>query len=55
MAHFWFSQADAADLASRRHKERANYSFADGHAGPLLLSRVFNPPQLDLWNPSLAQ
>jgi prepilin-type processing-associated H-X9-DG protein len=55
MAHFWFAQADAADLASRRHKLRANYTFADGHAAAQPLVRVFNPPHTDLWNPSLAQ
>ncbi|NOS72312.1 MAG: DUF1559 domain-containing protein [Verrucomicrobia bacterium] len=55
MAHFWFSLADTADLAARRHKDRANYTFADGHSGLLPLNRVFGPPQLNLWNPSLAQ
>ena len=55
MPEFWYSQADAVDLASTRHKGRANYTFADGHASLLLLKGVFNPPQLDLWNPSLAQ
>lgn len=55
MAHFWSSLADTADLAARRHKERANYTFADGHAELLPLKRVFTPTQLDLWNPSLAQ
>ena len=55
MPEFWYSQADAVDLASTRHKGRANYTFADGHASLLLLNSVFNPPQLDLWNPLLAQ
>lgn len=55
MAHFWFSPADTADLAARRHKDWANYTFADGHAGLMPLNRVFGPPQIDLWNPSLAQ
>jgi len=55
MPEFWYSQADAVDLASTRHKGRANYTFADGHASLLLLNSIFNPPQLDLWNPLLAQ
>jgi prepilin-type N-terminal cleavage/methylation domain-containing protein/prepilin-type processing-associated H-X9-DG protein len=55
MPEFWYAQADAVDLASTRHKGRANYTFADGHASLLPLNRVFNPPQLDLWNPLLAQ
>ena len=55
MPEFWYSQADAVDLASTRHKERASYTFVDGHASLLLLKGVFNPPQPDLWNPSLPQ
>ncbi len=55
MAHFWFAAADAADLASSRHKQRANYAFADGHAALQPLARVFNPPKIDLWNPSRAE
>lgn len=55
MAHFWNSPADTADLAATRHKLRANYAFADGHAGILPLKKVFHPPDTDLWNPSLAK
>lgn len=55
MPHFWISQEDAQDLASRRHKNRANYTFADGHASLQLLKNIYFPPQNDLWNPSLAQ
>ncbi len=55
MAHFWFAATDAADLASGRHKQRANYAFADGHAALQPLARVFHPPQTDLWNPSRAE
>ena len=29
MPEFWYPQADAVDLASTRHKGRANYTFAD--------------------------
>ena len=54
MAHFWFTQTDAVDLAARRHRDRSNYAFVDGHASLLPLNRVFDPPLLDLWNPSLA-
>jgi len=55
MPHFWATPADAVDLAARRHKERANYAFADGHAALLPFHRVFAPPQVDLWNPLLAE
>jgi len=55
MAHFWYAQADAADLDATRHGQRANYAFADGHAARLPVARVFQPPHTDLWNPSLAK
>lgn len=55
MPHFWNTAADAADLAAIRHKQRANYAFADGHAMLLPLSRIFNPPQTDQWHPALAK
>ena len=55
MAHFWFAAADTADLASRRHQARANYTFADGHARVLPLNQVFDPPRTDRWNPGLAK
>lgn len=55
MAHFWSSPAETADLASARHRQRANYAFADGHSAALRLKQVFNPPQTDLWNPSRAE
>jgi len=55
MPHFWSSPADATDLAATRHKQRANYAFADGHASLQSLKQVFNPPQKDLWNPARAE
>jgi prepilin-type N-terminal cleavage/methylation domain-containing protein/prepilin-type processing-associated H-X9-DG protein len=55
MPHFWYTPTDAADLASTRHQQRANYTFADGHASMQPLVRVFDPPRVDLWNPALAQ
>jgi prepilin-type processing-associated H-X9-DG protein len=55
MAQFWITPADATDLASGRHQGRANYAFVDGHGALLALSSVFAPPQVDLFNPSLAQ
>jgi len=54
MAQFWYSPTDAVDLAATRHSGRANYTLADGHASLLPLHGVFDPPQLDLWNPLLA-
>ena len=51
MPEYWLSQNDAVDLASRRHNERANYTFADGHSELLPLSQVFNPPQTNRFDP----
>jgi prepilin-type N-terminal cleavage/methylation domain-containing protein/prepilin-type processing-associated H-X9-DG protein len=51
----WLSGADAAnEIASTRHKQKSNYAFVDGHAELLRLNQTYQPPQLDLWNPSLA-
>lgn len=55
MPHFWLSAKDATDLAAARHKQRANYAFADGHAALHPLERVFRLPETDLWNPSRAE
>ncbi|HEY5910437.1 MAG TPA: prepilin-type N-terminal cleavage/methylation domain-containing protein [Verrucomicrobiae bacterium] len=56
MPHFWLSLQDASDVASRRHKNRSNYNFADGHAAAVRLLTTYNPTNcVDLWNPSLAQ
>jgi prepilin-type N-terminal cleavage/methylation domain-containing protein/prepilin-type processing-associated H-X9-DG protein len=51
----WLSGTDAAnEIASTRHKQRSNYAFVDGHVELLRLNQTYQPPQLDLWNPSLA-
>ncbi len=56
MPHFWTSAADAAEVDSRRHSGRANYTFVDGHAQSLELKNTFDPPrQLDSWNPATAR
>jgi prepilin-type N-terminal cleavage/methylation domain-containing protein/prepilin-type processing-associated H-X9-DG protein len=54
MPHFWSTPSDAEDVDSKRHREKANYTFADGHGQLLPFSRIYSPPQIDLWNPSLA-
>jgi prepilin-type N-terminal cleavage/methylation domain-containing protein/prepilin-type processing-associated H-X9-DG protein len=53
----WSGVTDAeAEVASKRHREKSNYSFVDGHAEALRLPAVYNPAQgVDLWNPSLAR
>ena len=52
----WSTIADAgADVAWNRHLGKSNYVFVDGHGKLLSLICTFNPPQLDLWDPSLAQ
>jgi prepilin-type N-terminal cleavage/methylation domain-containing protein/prepilin-type processing-associated H-X9-DG protein len=55
MAHFWNSVSDAQDVDFTRHRWKANYAFADGHSQLLPFARTYAPPQVDLWNPSLAQ
>lgn len=55
MPHFWTSERDAADVAKRRHRQRSNYSFVDGHALSLPFPKTYaTRPMVDLWNPSLA-
>lgn len=56
MPEDWTTVADAgADVASTRHMGKSNYMFVDGHGKLLSLICTYNPPQLDLWDPSLAQ
>ncbi len=56
MGHFWLSLADAADVDQRRHGQRANYAFVDGHGDGREFRTTFDPAkQLDLWNPYLAR
>lgn len=56
MPHFWQSAVDASDVAQRRHGQRANYIFADGHAQALEFHATYAPANhTDQWNPSLAQ
>ena len=52
----WTTIADAeADVASTRHAGKSNYMFVDGHGELLSLICTYNPPQLDLWDPSMAR
>jgi prepilin-type N-terminal cleavage/methylation domain-containing protein/prepilin-type processing-associated H-X9-DG protein len=55
MPHFWMVPGDAEDVDSKRHRQKANYAFADGHSQLLPFARTYAPPHVDLWNPSLAQ
>jgi len=53
----WMTTADAeGEVASKRHKQKSNYAFVDGHTAPVKLSATFDPDkEIDLWNPSLAR
>ena len=52
MPEYWITIQDAMnDVASRRHRQKSNYSFVDGHAQLLPLAQTFFPPGLDWWNP----
>jgi prepilin-type N-terminal cleavage/methylation domain-containing protein/prepilin-type processing-associated H-X9-DG protein len=56
MPNFWTAPQDAADVASRRHGQRANYTFVDGHAEGRAFSTIFDPARnVDAWNPAKAQ
>ncbi len=56
MPNFWTSAQDAADLASRRHLGRANYTFVDGHAEARDFKTIYDPAHnVDAWNPAKAQ
>jgi prepilin-type N-terminal cleavage/methylation domain-containing protein/prepilin-type processing-associated H-X9-DG protein len=52
----WTCLADAqAEVASRRHKQKSNYAFVDGHAAARELRTTYDPDnQLDWWNPGTA-
>ncbi|HOX02277.1 MAG TPA: type II secretion system protein [Candidatus Paceibacterota bacterium] len=49
----WTTVADAeAEVASKRHGEKSNYSFVDGHTETRKLPTVYHPTfGVDLWNP----
>jgi len=52
MPNFWVNAQDAVDVASRRHGQRANYIFADGHTEACEFKNVFDPSRrVDLWHP----
>lgn len=56
MPNFWTSPQDAVDVASRRHSQRANYTFVDGHAEARGFKTIYNPVRgVDEWNPAKAQ
>jgi prepilin-type processing-associated H-X9-DG protein/prepilin-type N-terminal cleavage/methylation domain-containing protein len=56
MPEDWTQLADAmSDVASTRHSGKSNYLFVDGHVQLLPLTRTYQPPNLDCWNPALAQ
>ncbi|HHY85401.1 MAG TPA: hypothetical protein GYA07_07675 [Verrucomicrobia bacterium] len=51
MPNFWITADDASDVNSKRHRNRANYTFVDGHSEPLPFEQTYAPPKVDLWNP----
>jgi prepilin-type N-terminal cleavage/methylation domain-containing protein/prepilin-type processing-associated H-X9-DG protein len=55
MPNFWTAPQDALEVASRRHGQRANYTFVDGHAEGRDFKTIYDPTHnVDAWNPSLA-
>jgi prepilin-type N-terminal cleavage/methylation domain-containing protein/prepilin-type processing-associated H-X9-DG protein len=56
MPNFWTAPQDAVDVASRRHGQRANYTFVDGHAEARQFKSIYDPARnVDAWNPAKAQ
>jgi prepilin-type N-terminal cleavage/methylation domain-containing protein/prepilin-type processing-associated H-X9-DG protein len=56
MPNFWAAASDAVDVASRRHHQRSNYTFVDGHVEGREFTTIYDPPRkVDQWNPSLAR
>lgn len=56
MPNFWVTPADAAEVDAKRHRDKANYTFADGHGEARKFETTFQPARpLDQWNPSLAR
>jgi prepilin-type processing-associated H-X9-DG protein len=54
MAHFWLL-GGAVEVATRRHRESANYLWVDGHVSTEVFSDTFDLPRgLDRWNPGRA-
>lgn len=53
MPNFWTAPLDAVDVASRRHRQRSNYSFVDGHAEGRAFTRIYDPAKrVDAWHPA---
>lgn len=56
MPEDWTQLSDAmSDVAYTRHSGKSNYLFVDGRVLLLPLTRTYQPPALDSWNPALAQ
>jgi prepilin-type N-terminal cleavage/methylation domain-containing protein/prepilin-type processing-associated H-X9-DG protein len=56
MPNHWTSAEDAVDVASRRHHQRSNYTFVDGHAESREFPTIYDPPRMiDRWNPGRAR
>ena len=56
MPNFWSTPSDAADVDSRRHLGRANYTFVDGHGETRRLDSIYEPGRgINLWNPIEAK
>jgi prepilin-type N-terminal cleavage/methylation domain-containing protein/prepilin-type processing-associated H-X9-DG protein len=48
----WTCVADAAaEVDSKRHRQKSNYAFVDGHSQLLRLTSTYTPPQIDFCNP----
>ncbi|MCS7091228.1 MAG: prepilin-type N-terminal cleavage/methylation domain-containing protein [Verrucomicrobiota bacterium] len=52
MANYWDQPEQVTDVARRRHGERANYLYADGHIRTRCFESTYHPARrVDQWHP----
>ena len=55
MAHFWLQGAQP-EVDQKRHDQRSNYVYCDGHAVKQRFEETFNRTnKIDNWNPATAR
>lgn len=55
MPNFWGAASEAVDVASTRHRGKANYTFVDGHAALHAFDTIYEPKRsIDQWHPMRA-
>ena len=56
MPNFWGAASEAVDVASARHRGKANYVFVDGHVALHAFDSIYEPKRgIDQWHPLRAR